>query len=181
MMRNKKIFLWIFVLIVIVVILGFILSYVIGNILYPDKYSSYIEKYCNEYNVNKYLVYAIIKQESNFEPEVNSSKGAKGLMQLMDNTADFVAEKLEVSSFDVFEPEMNINLGIKYLSYLLEKYDNEKLAIIAYNAGEGNVDNWIDKGIINSDGTNLENIPYKETNMYLRKVLKNYEIYNKLY
>ena len=57
----------------------------------------------------------------------------------------------------------------------------ETLAIIAYNAGMGNVDSWIDKGIIDKDGTNLENVPYKETNMYLRKVLQNYEIYCMLY
>ena len=151
------------------------------NCIYPEKYSIYIEKYCDEYNVDKNLVYAIVKQESNFEPEVNSSKGAIGLMQLMDNTANYIAEQLDYAEFNVFEPETNINLGIKYLSYLIEKYDNQNLAIVAYNAGEGNVDKWINSGIISDDGTDLENVPFRETNMYLRKVLKNYKIYDKLY
>ena len=180
MKQNKKIYLWIIATIVFICISLLIVRISI-NVMYPNKYSKYIEKYSKEYSVDKNLIYAIIKQESNFKSEVNSSKGAKGLMQLMDNTASAVASDLEYNEFNLFEPEMNINLGVKYLSYLLDKYDNEKIAIVAYNAGEGNVDKWIQSGIISSDGTDLENVPFKETNMYLRKVLKNYEIYNKLY
>lgn len=149
---------------------------------YPNKYSEYVEKYSGQYGVDCNLVYAIIKQESNFKSDVNSSKGAVGLMQLMESTALEVAEKLKCNNVDLHNPEVNIMLGIKHFADLLQKYDNnEKMAIIAYNAGMGNVDNWIGNGIIDENGTNLENVPYKETNMYLRKVLKNYEIYSKLY
>ena len=179
MMQNKKLYLCLIIIISIIMVICISKKNI--NSIYPEKYSIYIEKYCSEYNVDKNLVYAIIKQESNFEPEVNSSKGAKGLMQLMDNTANYIAEQLDYAEFNVFEPETNINLGIKYLSYLIEKYDNQNLAIVAYNAGEGNVDKWINSGIISDDGTDLENVPFRETNMYLRKVLKNYKIYDKLY
>ena len=63
----------------------------------------------------------------------------------------------------------------------VEKYKNKELAVAAYNAGIGTVDTWIEKGIIKQDGSDIENIPFKETNNYVRKILKNYEIYNKLY
>lgn len=175
---NKKIF-WIFALSIIFILIFF---RILTSFLYPNKYSEYVEKYSDEYNVDSNLVYAIIKQESNFKPAVNSPRGAVGLMQLMENTALEVAEKLEYNEIDLCNPEVNIRLGVKHFSELLNKYkNNEKMAIIAYNAGMGNVDNWISKGIIDEDGTNLENVPYRETNMYLRKVLKNYEIYCKLY
>ena len=65
---------------------------------------------------------------------------------------------------------------------ILEKYDNQVgIALAAYNAGMGNVNNWIERGTIKADGTDLENIPYKETNMYVRRILNDYEMYQKLY
>ena len=65
---------------------------------------------------------------------------------------------------------------------LLKEYDNElNLAIIAYNAGMGNVNTWIAEGIINEDGTDIENIPFAETKMYVKKILQNYEIYKEIY
>ncbi len=171
----------IFVICTITIILLLFLLKIIVCQLYPEKYSELIEKYSEEYNVDSKLVYAIIKQESNFQTDACSSKGAKGLMQLMDGTAIEIAEKIDCSDVDLNNPEINIRLGIKHLADLIDRYNNEKMAIIAYNAGMGNVDSWIDKGIIDKDGTNLENVPYKETNMYLRKVLQNYEIYCMLY
>ncbi len=148
---------------------------------YPDKYSDYVGKYSEKYGVDKNLVYAVIKQESNFEEEANSRRGAKGLMQIMNDTANEIAEELGFSGMNLYNPETNINIGTKYLADLMEKYNNMKMAIAAYNAGFGNVDKWIAQGIIKKDGSNLENIPYKETEVYLRKVMKNYEMYNKLY
>lgn len=171
----------IFAICVIVIILLIILLRNIACGLYPEKYSDLIEKYSEEYEVDSKLVYAIIKQESNFQTDARSSKGARGLMQLMEETANEIAEKIDCKDVDLVNPETNIKLGIKHLADLIDKYDNNKMAIIAYNAGMGNVDSWIDKGIIDKDGTNLEKVPYRETNMYLRKVLQNYEIYCMLY
>ena len=152
--------------------------------LYPLKYSEYVEKYAKEYNIDKYMVYAIIKAESNFNENAKSSSDAIGLMQIMEITAIETARKmdLEVTEEDLFKPDLNINIGLKYFTYLLNQYDNNyPLAIIAYNAGMGNVDAWIKDGTIKEDGTDIENVPFKETNNYIRKILRDYEIYKELY
>lgn len=152
--------------------------------LYPLKYSEYVEKYAKEYNIDKYMVYAIIKAESNFNENAKSSSDAIGLMQIMETTALETANKmdLEVTEEDLFKPDLNINIGLKYFTYLLNQYDNNyPLAIIAYNAGMGNVDAWIKDGTIKEDGTDIENVPFKETNNYVRKILRDYEIYKGLY
>lgn len=152
--------------------------------LYPLKYSEYVEKYAKEYNIDKYMVYAIIKAESNFNENAKSSSDAIGLMQIMETTAIETARKmdLEVTEEDLFKPDLNINIGLKYFTYLLNQYDNNyPLAIIAYNAGIGNVDAWIKDGTIKEDGTDIENVPFKETNNYVRKILRDYEIYKGLY
>ena len=152
--------------------------------IYPLKYSEYVEKYAEEYNIDKYMVYAIIKAESNFDENAKSSSNAIGLMQIMETTAIETAKKmkLEITEEDLFEPDLNINIGLKYFTYLLNQYDNNyPIAIIAYNAGIGNVDSWIKNGTIKADGTDLENVPFKETNNYVRKILRDYEIYKTLY
>ena len=152
--------------------------------LYPLKYSEYVEKYAKEYNIDKYMVYAIIKAESNFDENAKSSSDAIGLMQIMETTAIETARKmdLEVIEEDLFKPDLNINIGLKYFTYLLNQYDNNyPLAIIAYNAGMGNVDSWIKEETIKEDGTDIENVPFKETNNYVRKILRDYELYKRLY
>lgn len=169
------------IILIFVIVLAIFLGKIIYNkglqYLYKKEYSEYVEKYSEMYNVDESLIYAIIKNESNFNSKAVSSVGAIGLMQIMESTADDVAEELEIQEYDLFSPKDNIQIGTKYFSYLLEKYGEEKLALAAYNAGFGNVDNWIEKGVIKSDGSDCENIPYKETNMYVRKILRDYEIY----
>lgn len=154
--------------------------------VYPKSYSEYVDKYAQEYNVDELLIYAVIKAESNFDKNVVSNSNAKGLMQLMDSTADEVASNIITNQ--TFEPDMlfdaetNIKIGTKYLSELLSKYNgNYCLAVAAYNAGIGTVDKWIAEGIIKSDGSDVENIPYKETNNYVRKIIRDYGIYEELY
>ena len=107
-------------------------------------------------------------------------------MQLIESTEQEICKKVDLQLTDaelkekLLEPEININIGTKYLSILIEKYENIEIAITAYNAGIGTVDNWIEKGIIKSDGSDIENIPYKETNNYVRKILRDYKIYTNL-
>lgn len=87
-----------------------------------------------------------------------------------------------MENIDLKNPETNIKIGTKYISDLINKYNgNIGLSIAAYNAGIGKVDKWIEDGIIKSDGSDLENIPFKETNMHVRKVLKTYNLYKNLY
>jgi len=169
--------------IAIILITIIIFRNVILKITYPQKYSEYVEKYAKEYQIEKELIYAVIKAESNFKAEAISNKEALGLMQVLESTAQEVAGKLEleVTKEEILNPEINICLGTKYLSNLIEKYGNIELAVASYNAGIGNVDSWIEEGTIKKDGTDIENIPFKETNNYVRKVLRGYEIYKELY
>lgn len=186
----KKVVKIVIIIILILLIVGIILK--VFNIpqrvykkIYKAEYSEYVYKYAQEYNVDPLMVFAIIKAESNFNPNVVSNSGAVGLMQLMDATAEELCNKLDifyVKKVSLYNPELNIQLGTKYFSDLMKEYDNNYLlALTAYNAGIGNVKKWIDAGIINEDGSNIENIPYKETNNYVRKIVRDYRIYKELY
>ncbi len=174
------------ILILSLILLG-IKYYEIDKILmkkiYVQDYSQYVEKYSKENNVDSNLVYAIIKAESNFRQGAVSSSGAIGLMQLMEPTAKDVARKMNID-FKVdllYKAEDNIKIGTKYYKTLYDKYKNITVALMAYNAGSGNVDRWIEQGTIKKDGSDAENIPYTETNNYVRKILRDYEIYKQLY
>lgn len=116
---------------------------------------------------------------------VKSNADAIGLMQLMEETAierSNVIDNQDIAAYDLYDPETNIKLGTSYLAYLLNLYNgNTVLAITAYNAGLGNVKQWIKDGTIKSDGSDVENIPYKETENYVRKILRDYQMYLKIY
>lgn len=144
----------------------------------PLKYSEQVEKYAAEFSLDKYLVYAVISTESGFDEKAQSRAGAQGLMQLMPATAEWINEKysLNENAENLFDADTNIRLGCAYLSYLFSRFGNEKKVICAYNGGEGNVREWIDKY-----GENLDYIPYKETRKYLKKVTVRHEIYKALY
>lgn len=159
----------------------------IMKMIYPKTYSEIISVYAEEYNVDENLIFAVIKAESNFNNDAISNKSAIGLMQIVEDTAIDVAKKnnIDINTENIEEEllniEKNINIGTKYLSTLLGQYGNIEVALAAYNAGIGTVNNWIEKQVIKSDGSDIENIPYKETNNYVRKILRDYDIYNNLY
>ena len=108
-------------------------------------------------------------------------------MQIVEETAIEVATRNQIDidteniSEELLNIDNNINIGTKYLSTLLTQYGNIEVALAAYNAGIGTVNNWIEKQIIQADGSNIENVPYKETNNYVRKILRDYRVYNELY
>ena len=176
---TKKQIITVAIILILCILIAFLnIPIRIQKIIYKKDYQ--------EYDVDENLVYALIKAESNFNANAESGKGAIGLMQLMESTAQDVCKKtdLNISNEDVkdklLEPQININIGTKYLSILIQKYGNVEIAITAYNAGIGTVDTWIEKGIIKADGSDVENIPYKETNNYVRKILRDYKIYTNL-
>lgn len=188
MKKKKK--RWIIILVLILISLFIAvkvlkLPRLILEQIYPLKYEEQVEKYSAEYGLDKLLVYAIIKAESDFDENANSISGAKGLMQMMEGTVQDVVNSLGLDNdktYNLYDAETNIMLGTKYFSELLENYNNNQyLALAAYNAGTGNVKKWIEKGIIKEDGSDIENIPFKETNIYVRKILQNYRIYQELY
>ena len=187
MKKTTKILIILLISIIIIFILYKVLNIEekILRYLYPQKYQEYVYKYSDELGIDPMLTYAIIKTESNFDEENAESKsGAIGLMQLMEKTAEEQAGKLnlEYTKEILYNPELNLKLGLNYFNTLLDYFEqNYILAFAAYNAGLGNVEKWIASGTIKKDGSDIENIPFKETNMYVRKVIKNYEIYKELY
>ncbi len=185
--KNKVIIIALF-LVLIVVLLGPIgFGEKMMKIMYSKKYENLVVIYSEKYQVDSDLIFALIKAESNFNSSAVSGKGAKGLMQLMEETAKDVSKKTDLKiepdeiEEKLLQADVNIELGTKYISILLEKYNNTAIALTAYNAGIGTVDNWIEKGVIKKDGEDIQNIPYKETNNYVRKILRDYKIYKKLY
>lgn len=184
LLRNILIFLVIIIFIYVVCFHIFDLKTVIMKQIYPQKYKEYVTLYAEEYKLDPLLVFAIIKTESNFNPEAKSKSEARGLMQIMEPTAKEICKNIgiqEVSQEGLYNPHNNIQLGTYYFSMLRKEYKNIGLALAAYNVGIGRVSEWIEQDILKQDGSDLENIPYKETNMYVRKVLNTYDIYQELY
>lgn len=154
----------------------------IEKIFYPTEYSEYVEKYSNEYKVDKYLIYSIIKTESKFDPYAVSSKGASGLMQITEKTALWASKELNIKDVDIYDPETNIRIGTWYFHRLNKEFKgNLSLMISAYNGGSGNVRKWLKSSKYSDDGKSLIQIPFKETSQYTEKVLKNYRKYIEIY
>jgi len=156
------------------------------KMIYPLDYSEYVYKYSEENELDPLLSFSIIKAESDFDENALSASNAIGLMQLLEKTAEEIAiQDLKMENFkkeDLYNPEINIKIGLKYFSNLLKEYDySYSLALAAYNGGTGNVQKWIEQGIISKTGGDIENIPFKETNNYVRKINRNYKIYKELY
>ena len=153
--------------------------------VYPFPYQEYVYRYALEYNVNPYLVVAVIRAESKFDPKARSPKGATGLMQLMPETGEWIAGQIDFSGFtaqSLSDPETNIRFGTWYLSSLHKQFNNnEVLLIAAYNGGRGNVTQWIKQYGWTGDVTEIEEIPFPETREYVYKVLKNKKKYQELY
>ena len=181
---RAEIIFFIILLLIIIIYKVFNFEDKILKYLYPMEYKEIVYQYSEELNIDPMLTFAIIKTESNFDEKAKSRSGAIGLMQLMEGTAREQAVKLDMEYHRemLFNPNKNLKLGLNYFNTLLDYYkQNYILAFASYNAGLGNVQKWIQEGIIQEDGSDIENIPFKETNMYVRKVLKTYEIYKKLY
>ena len=150
--------------------------------LFPDSFSSYIDHYCRKYGVSPSLVYALIKAESNFREDARSSAGAKGLMQITDETFEYCLKTLGIPNANIFNAEANIQCGIWYLSYLLGKYGgNTKNAVAAYNAGETNVNRWLKDSRYSKDFKTLLRIPFGETKRHVEKIQRYAKIYEYIY
>jgi len=134
----------------------------VDRIRYPLRYEQIVRGH--NYDLDPALLAAVIYQESKFRANAKSSSGALGLMQLKPETAEGIAIRTGGSRFhtsDLYDPEINIRYGSWYLRHLLDKYQDEKLALAAYNAGQQNVDRWRAEG---------EGIQFSETRAYVDKV-----------
>ena len=155
------------------------------KVLYPFPYRAEIEKFSKTYQVDKFLAISVMKVESNFHENACSGSGAIGLMQLMPETADWIAYCLNEESPSIEEMhdcEKNIKYGIWYLAELEEEFfGNDILALAAYNAGRGNVQHWIQENGWKKNFSDVDAIPYDETRNYVKRVLQCREKYSELY
>lgn len=185
-LKRKTLIIIVAIVIILTILFGVLkVQDIILKKIYPQEYREYVYIYSEKNGIDPLLTFAIMKAESNFKTNAYSSSGAIGLMQLMPSTAEEVAEEIEeelIVKEALYNPEKNIMIGTCYFANLMEKYDdNMLLSLAAYNAGIGKVDEWIKKGVIKEDGSDIENIPYKETNHYVRKIVRDYKIYKNLY
>ena len=150
--------------------------------LYPFPFLQPIEAWSQERQLNPLLVTALIRQESRFEPKIRSVVGATGLMQVMPETAAWIASQIKLKQYKLDQPEDNIKLGTWYLAYTHQEYDNNSLfAVASYNAGPGAVAGWVDKNTFSDLDQFVEAIPYGETKGYVKSVFENYWNYLRLY
>lgn len=149
----------------------------------PLRHEDIIRQQAEAKNLDPALIAAVIYQESRFRPR-ESSAGALGLMQLLPDTAHFIAGKTGGTKFtteDLATPQINIQYGAWYLRWLLDHFDEDEItALAAYNAGIGNVEKWLaEKG--ETHISNVDDIPFAETRHYVKNVLEAQEQYRTEY
>lgn len=156
----------------------------VREITLPLKHEDVIRQQAADKNLDPALIAAVIYQESRFRDET-SSAGAKGLMQILPDTAEFIARRSGGTAFelrDLGDPDINIRYGSWYLRYLLAQHHGDvALAVAAYNAGEGNVDSWIREAGGASAFDPATDIPFPETGQYVAGVLEVRDDYRKHY
>lgn len=172
--------------ILLAILLLFVISYL--TIAYQASrtrisYQDEIYEYSEKYNVDPLLTASIIKVESDFDKGAESHQGAQGLMQLLDDTAKHAADLTgkEYYPDKLSEVDYNLDLGIAYYDYLYRYYNNRDLALAAYNGGIGNVDKWIEEGVVDPVDPDPQDIPFEETRQYVVKIDANYDVYKKFY
>lgn len=151
---------------------------------HPLKYTAYVERYASEYGIQPTLVYAVIKTESGFRADAVSNVGARGLMQIMEDTFDWIKFRLgdeETEYYDMYDPETNIRYGCYLLDFLLDEFGQTDEAMAAYHAGRGNVNDWLSDKRYSSDGIHLDVIPIADTAHYVNKINKAMDNYVRLY
>ena len=186
--RNLRRRFWWLLQVLVVAVIAFVLiggwGWVERSWIYPYDYRSYIETSAESRRTDPFLVAAVIKHESKFEPRARSDGGARGLMQLMPATAEWIARQLGEPFTEeyLYDPALNIRYGVWYLAELEREFGgNDILALAAYNAGRGNVRDWMERFHWTEQFDEIEAIPYPETRFYVRRVLEDREQYKRLY
>ncbi len=150
--------------------------------IHPLKYSEYVEKYAEEFGIDKYLLYAFIKTESSFDPKAVSTAGAIGLTQITEETFSWIklmlCPKEDIVFEDLYIPENSIRFGAYYISRSLKRYNGSiDTAAAAYHSGWGTVDK-----LLKEQGTDtLVDFPYRNMSNYVYKINKAYTSYQEIY
>ena len=146
-----------------------------ARLKYPLRYEVIVRGYAQQRRLDPAFLAAVIEAESKFDAEARSSAGAVGLMQLTPATAKGIAQYTGGSKFqlsDLTNPDINVRYGTWYLRHLLDKYQDDRLALAAYNAGQANVDSWI---------AAHEGIQFSQTRAYVAKVEDLQKLYRRVY
>ncbi|MFD2671695.1 lytic transglycosylase domain-containing protein [Marinicrinis sediminis] len=182
-------------LLIVLLIALFYKSHWLGRMLYPISYQSDIVISSEQHDIDPLFVAAVIRVESNYDPDKLSAKEATGLMQLMPQTAEWIAQQhhVHLDRSSLHRPDINIDLGAWYLAYLQrllmkqtgvqtpDKYDKIALVAGAYNAGPGNVIKWLEQQTWSGEADRIADIPFGETRHYIQRVLYYYKKYEDLY
>lgn len=148
--------------------------------LFEPKFTDIVEKYSDETGLSRSFVYAVIRAESNFSADAVSHADAYGLMQITEDTFDWIAMKYRISdktAEDLFDPDFNIYCGTLLLKRHLDKFGGVTEALCAYNAGSARTEAWLANKAYSEDGIVLSKIPFSETKKYVRRI----EIYQRIY
>ena len=166
-MRKKRLIIYVFIFLTLSLTVYLCFS------VFRVAYIKQIKEASKEFDVDPYLILAVVKTESSFDKNALSKKGAVGLMQLLPSTAKELSEELgiEYSYEKLFEPDYNIRLGTFYLKKLFDIFGSEKLVLLAYNSGPGALQKYLDSG------KDINKYPYKESLAYVKKT----EYYKNLY
>ena len=152
------------------------------KLIYPRPWLESVKRYAAEYNLPEYLLYALLRSESYFKPEVVSHAGAIGLAQLMKPTAADIARRLKLETYDLNNPDTNIRFGAFYLSDMVNRNGGKIMhALFSYNAGPNAVKRWVRQAGDLPTDLFLESLAYAETRGYGRNVLAAAIIYGHLY
>lgn len=174
---------WFIVLLVLVLVLGQ-LRWLLQRI-YPISYGDKIAFYAEEHGLDPFLVYAVMYIESRMNPEAISPRGARGLMQIMPDTAQWIASEIGLTGFNedmLSMPSINILMGTWYLASLYREFgSNDVVVLAAYNAGRGNVARWLKDNTWSGRITDVIQIPVGETREFVRRVVRVRDWYNYVY
>lgn len=167
----------VFVLVVVFGVRGYI------HWRYPLKYTSLVQKYSRQYDVDENLIYAVIKTESGFDSYAVSEVGARGLMQMTEETFDWIHSKMgdDYNFDDLYDPDVSIHYGTYLLNYLLNEFDDDtNTAMAAYHAGSASVRSWLENPANSADGKKLNHIPKADTAHYVNKINRAINVYERL-
>jgi soluble lytic murein transglycosylase len=155
------------------------------RLAFPLPYRKPLEEYCREHSLDPFLVAALIRQESEFNTKAVSRANARGLTQVMPATGRELGRKLKIPRYQtsmLFTPEMNLKIGTYYLKVLFDQLHGKwEETLASYNAGKGRVNTWVASNNYREPAEFVESIPFSETRLYVQSVLRNAEVYRRLY
>ena len=153
---------------------------------YPCRYNEYVEYYAGKYNIDPLILYSFIRTESNFNPNAQSNVGARGLMQMTEETFLWLRSKIAPDEgllfANLYDPETSIRFGCYYLHLCMERYNGDvATAAAAYHSGWGTVDALLQMEEHSADGETLQGFPYNQMNHYVKKITSCYARYQRIY